>query len=210
MWSEREKSWKPLSPTEIASVFQDAPFPWWVAGGYAIEHFVGRQFRNHADIDILVLRGDSTALRHHLFHWECWVADPSGRFRFWRVGEALPGNIHDIWGRQNQCSPWAFQVMIDENDGLEWRSRRCPLVRKLIQQLGVPNDQGTLFLVPEVQLFYKAKSPRRKDDLDLEASWPLLAAAQRTWLIQAIDRAYGPESIWTERLRMLRSRSPGS
>lgn len=201
MSREREKPWKPLNPIEIARVFREACFSWWVAGGYAIEHFVGRQFRDHADLDILVLRRDSTALRLHLSHWECWVADPLGRLHVWRVGEALAGNIHDVWCRQNPGSPWAFQVMIDESDGFEWRSRRCPLVGKPIQQLGVANDQGTLFLAPEVQLFYKAKSPRPKDDLDLEASLPLLAPAQRTWLIHAIQRAYGPASIWTKTVR---------
>jgi hypothetical protein len=201
MLPEHEKPWKPLSPTEVASVFQDATFPWWIAGGYAIEHFVGRQFRVHADIDILALRKDSTALRRLLFGWDCWAADPPGQLRFWRVGEVLSRDIHDVWCRQDQHSPWAFQLMLDESEGLEWRSRRCPQISKPLQKLGVSNDQGTLFLVPEIQLFYKAKSPRPKDNLDFEASLPLLAPEQRAWLAQAIERVYGLTNIWAERLR---------
>ncbi|WP_374207484.1 nucleotidyltransferase domain-containing protein [Bradyrhizobium sp. 190] len=57
MLYEHQKPWKPLNPTEVATVFQEATFPWWIAGGHAIEHFVGRQVRAHADIDILALRG---------------------------------------------------------------------------------------------------------------------------------------------------------
>jgi Aminoglycoside-2''-adenylyltransferase len=66
MLYEHQKPWKPLNPTEVATVFQEAAFPWWIAGGYAIEHFVGRQVRAHADIDILVLRKHSTTLRCYL------------------------------------------------------------------------------------------------------------------------------------------------
>ena len=195
MLREHQKPWKPLRPTELASIFQEAPFRWWIAGGYAIEHFVGRQFRAHADIDILALRKDSAALRCYLSSWDCWVADPQGQQRFWPVGKPLGGKIHDVWCRQDQCSTWAFQVMVDESDGLKWRSRRCLQVSKPLQELGVSNDQGTRFLAPEVQLFHKAKSPRTKDNLDLEASLPLLAPKQRTWLTHAIERAYGRANI---------------
>jgi hypothetical protein len=175
MLQEHEKPWEPLSPTEVASVFREAPFPWWIAGRYAIEDFVGRQFRAHADTDILALRKASTALRRYLSGWDCWVADPPGQLRFWRVGEVLGGNIHDVWCRHDQSSRWAFQVMLDESDRLQWQSRRCPRVSKPLQNLGMPNDQRILFLAPEVQLFYKAKSPRTKDNLDFEALLPLLA-----------------------------------
>jgi hypothetical protein len=203
MLYEHQKPWTPLNPTEVATVFQEATFPWWIAGGHTIEHFVGRQVRTHADIDILALRKDSTTLRCYLSGWDCWVADPPGQLRFWRVGEVLGGDIHDVWCRQDQCSAWAFQIMLDESDGPEWQSRRCPQVRKPLPKLGVANDQGILFLAPEIQLFYKAKSPRTKDNLDFEASLPLLTPEQRAWLMQSIETAYGPANIWAERLRTL-------
>jgi len=33
-----------------------APFTWGLAGGYAIEQFVGQPIRSHGDIDVLVFR----------------------------------------------------------------------------------------------------------------------------------------------------------
>lgn len=200
---EREKPWQPLSPAGLASVFREARFPWWIAGGHAIEHFVGRRIRSHADIDVLALRRNSADLRRHLADWDCWVADSPGQFRPWRLVEPLRDDIHDIWCREDQGSPWAFQVMLDESDGLEWRSRRCAAVSMPLRELGVSNPQGAFILAPEVQLFYKAKSPRAKDEIDFEASLPLLSPEQRTWLAHAIERAYGPENIWAERLRRL-------
>src|SRR6184192_374224 len=29
--------WEPLTPPEVASVFEGAPFRWWIAGGWAAE-----------------------------------------------------------------------------------------------------------------------------------------------------------------------------
>ncbi|MDQ8729520.1 nucleotidyltransferase domain-containing protein [Bradyrhizobium sp. LHD-71] len=203
MLYEHQKPWKPLKPVEVATVFRGATFPWWIAGGQAIDHFVGRQVRSHADTDILALRSDSTTLRRYLSGWDCWVADPPGQLRFWRIEEVLGGNVHDVWCRQDRSSAWAFQIMLDEGDGLEWRSRRCSQVRKPLLQLAAANDQGVRFLAPEVQLFYKAKSPRAKDELDFEAAFPLLTPEQRAWLTRSIETAYGPANVWAQRLRAL-------
>lgn len=55
------KPWKPLSIKEISLLFAGSAFPWWVAGGHAIEQFVGSAFRSHGDVDVLMLRRDSVA-----------------------------------------------------------------------------------------------------------------------------------------------------
>ncbi|MEU6773922.1 hypothetical protein [Streptomyces sp. NPDC046759] len=39
--------WVPEHPEEVAAVFAKADFPWWIAGGYAIELAVGRELRPH-------------------------------------------------------------------------------------------------------------------------------------------------------------------
>lgn len=200
---EHEKPWKPFSPGEIVSLFRSAIFPWWIAGGLAIEHFVRRRLRPHADIDVLVLRKDVTSLRRYLNGWDCWAADPPGHLRVWHVDEVLGDNVHDVWCRQDSTSPWSFQIMIDESNGSEWYSRRCHQVRKPLEEMGVSDDQGGRFLSPEIQLFYKASSPRPKDELDFEASLPLLAPTQKAWLLEAIERAYGSTNVWADRLRTL-------
>ena len=48
--------WDPLTPMEVAEIFRPLARPWWVAGGYAMEHVVGRAYRPHSDVDVLVLR----------------------------------------------------------------------------------------------------------------------------------------------------------
>src|SRR5262245_61992566 len=46
--------WEPLSVAEVAALFRDAPFPWGLAGGYAVEQFLGTPMlrsKRHAEVD---------------------------------------------------------------------------------------------------------------------------------------------------------------
>ncbi len=86
-------AWSPLSASDVSRMFRGAAFPWWMAGGWAIDLFVGRQTRRHADTDVLVLRRDQLAAQSLLAAgagWELYAADPPGVLRAWRRGEWLP------------------------------------------------------------------------------------------------------------------------
>ncbi|MFD4171693.1 nucleotidyltransferase domain-containing protein, partial [Streptomyces albidoflavus] len=56
--------------TEVAAHFSPLREPWWIAGGYAVELAVGRAFRAHADIDVLLLREDQLAAQRALAGWQ--------------------------------------------------------------------------------------------------------------------------------------------
>lgn len=194
--TEHEKPWNPLAIRELAALFADASFPWWIAGGYAVEQFVGSVFRSHGDIDILLLRRDSSALRHMLSDWDLWASDPPGHLRPWLHDETLPAHVSDVWCRRHADDRWRFQLMLDDADGLEWKSRRANSVSMSIDALGYRNQDGVPFLKPEVQLFYKAKSPRPKDTQDFEHCLPLMTKDQKEWLRSSIRAAYGDEAPW--------------
>lgn len=191
--------WDPASPAEIAGRFRDLAVPWWVAGGFAIELAVGRRVRDHGDIDVQLLRRDQLAVQRALPDWSWWAVDPPGRLRPWAPGETLPARVHDIWCRPAPAEPWRIQIMLDEAEGQEWVSRRDPRVRRPITTLGLTTADGIPYLAPDVQLFYKAKNPRPKDEADLDAVLPTLTADQRHWLADAIAKTYGPHP-WTDRL----------
>lgn len=59
-------AWEPASVAEVAALFSPLREPWWIAGGYAVELAVGRAFRDHADIDVLLLREDQLAAQRAL------------------------------------------------------------------------------------------------------------------------------------------------
>jgi hypothetical protein len=192
--------WEPAALSDVVARFSTAHVPWWVAGGYAIELAVGHSFREHGDIDVLLLRRDQLAVQEVLATWEWWAADPPGVLRLWRAGETLPAAVHDIWCRPGPSEPWRIQIMLDEAEGQDWISRRTSRVRRPLDLLGTLSAEGVPYLTPEVQLFYKAKQPRSKDEQDFAAALPVLNDDQRQWLAGAIATTYGDHS-WSDRLQ---------
>lgn len=192
--------WEPAPLAEVVDRFSVLTCPWWVAGGFAIELAVGHRFRDHDDIDVLLLRRDHLAVQQVLAGWEWWAADPPGQLRPWDPGEVLPAHVHDIWCRPGPDDPWRIQIMLDESDGGEWVARRDARIRRPIEALGVTSASGITYLAPEVQLFYKAKRRRPKDEVDFTAMLPVLTTDQRRWLVDAITLVHGPHP-WTARLR---------
>ncbi|GAA0273019.1 hypothetical protein GCM10010302_08270 [Streptomyces polychromogenes] len=192
--------WDPAPLREVVGLFGRAGCRWWIAGGHAIELAVGRELRPHADIDVLVLRDDQHAVQDALAGWEWWAADPPGSLRPWRRDEYLHPGVHDVWCRPEPGGPWRIQVMLDEGRGGTWVSRRDATVCRPVAGIGAVSPDGIPYLRPEIQLYYKAKRPRPKDEQDFDAVLPLLGTGQRTWLADAITHTLGPHP-WTARLR---------
>jgi hypothetical protein len=191
--------WEPATVPETAALFAAVAAPWWIAGGWAIELAAGRPLREHSDIDVLLLRRDQLAAQDALPGWEWWAADPPGTLRPWRTGQRLPDAIHDIWCRPGPDDPWRVQIMLDESDGPDWVSRRGAHIRRPIPDLGRTTPDGIPYVAPEVQLLYKAKQVRPKDEADFTAILPLLTDRERGWLHAALTTTYGPHP-WQTRL----------
>ncbi|WP_103352103.1 amino acid transporter [Amycolatopsis sp. CA-128772] len=189
-------SWDPAPLPEVARLFAGTGVPWWIAGGYAIELAAGRAFREHGDVDVLLLRRDQLAVQAALPSWEWWAADPPGTLRPWARGELLSTGIDDVWCRPAAAAPWRIQVMLDEARGNEWVSRRDPAVRRPVAELGRVSPDGVPYLAPEVQLFAKAHGTRPKDEQDFAAVLPVLDTAQRRWLADALEDTHP----WQDRL----------
>lgn len=193
--------WEPLELGALAALFAEAPFRWWVAGGLAVELAIGGHLRNHGDTDVLVLHRDHGAVRRYLAAWDCWQADPPGQLRSWSADEALASHVHDVWCRREGDSCWRFQLMFDHADGNDWVSRRDHRVRAPLEAITCRSTEHVPYLAPHVQLYYKAKAPRPKDLVDLEALLASDAAPlDRRWLSDALELSYGPHHPWLERL----------
>lgn len=191
--------WEPAPLSEVVALLRGPATPWWVAGGYAIELAVGRAYREHGDVDIALPRKDQSAVRRLLKDWDVHVAAVPGTLVPWQVDETLPERAHDIWVRERPDGPWRFQLMLDEAEGDEWIYRRDPRIRRPLAELTVEDD-GFRRLAPEVQLLYKAKGVRPKDEADFEAALPVLTGGQRAWLKEALEIEYATHP-WPERLR---------
>jgi len=191
-------NWSPLTPQEVATRFRAFPGPWWVAGGWAIDLFIGRQTRPHQDIDIVVLRRDHRALHDVLSGWAFYAVDPPGTLRPWGEGETLPPPIHTVWCRPSPAEPWALQFLIEEAAGEVWRYRRDERIRRPLNVFG-ERREVIPFVSPEVQLLYKAKGHRPRDEHDFAHALPLLDRSQRDWLATALITTH-PDHPWLPHL----------
>ena len=166
--------------------------PWWIAGGWALDLFLGRQTRDHEDIDVQILRHDQQVVRAAFAGWELQEALPRPRsedwpFRAWGDGEDLDPRIHDIWCRPGPGEPWRVQLMVADSDGDDWLYRRDPRLRRSVSSIGCWSDDGLPYIAPEIQLLYKAKRPTRdKDERDFIRVAAHLGPARRQWLRAAL------------------------
>ena len=51
--------------------------PWFLCGGWASDAWLGRQTREHGDVDIAVLHHDQRAIFEHLAGWALVAHDPN-------------------------------------------------------------------------------------------------------------------------------------
>jgi hypothetical protein len=200
MVDEDKLPWDPLPISSVAALFAHADFLWWIAGGYAIELTVDRALRDHSDPAVGVPRRHQVAIRRLLAGWDCWAADPPGVLRPWPVDEILPDNVHDIWCREHAAGPWRLQLMLDNSDDELWQSRRDPRLTRPIAEVRYRTPDGIPYIAPEIQLHYKAKAARPKDELDLAAVLPAMQPNQREWLVKAIALTYGSDHPWLRRI----------
>jgi hypothetical protein len=171
--------------------------PWWIAGGWAIDLFVGARPRRHDDVDVAVLRRDQQNLAAHLDSWDLQVVVRPGELRPWR-GEWLESPVHELWARRSPADAWTCELLLDDADGDRWVFRRDPRVTHPLAELGVERE-GLPVLVPEIALLFKAKDPGPKDEADFAAALPLLKPAGRAWLAEALGTTH-PEHSWLQRL----------
>ena len=197
-----ELPWNPLSVAEAADRFSVFPGRWWIAGGWAIDLFVGRQTRAHADIDVLILRGDQRHLFDTLAGWGIHAAVKHEVLQLWPAGQPFPPEVHDIWCRPTGASPWALQLMLMDTDAESWVFRRDRQIGGLVADLWRERN-GIPYLAPEVQLLFKlafkSENPRPRDQADLVTALPAMSAGQIRWLLDALC-FHDPGNRWIPEL----------
>lgn len=191
-------TWDHLPLTEVIAIFDGFPHPWWIAGGYAIDAFAGPGRREHDDIDVSLFHSDQLALREHVRGWDVHAADPPGTLRTWAAGEVLPLHVHDIWARGHADDPWRFQVMLNPGGPDEFVCRRDERIRMPLREALWSKD-GVRYLAPEIQLLFKAKGVRPKDEQDFADCLPMLSARQVEFLRGALLLTL-PGHAWLRRL----------
>jgi hypothetical protein len=168
--------------------------PWWFAGGWAIDLFVGHTRRGHADLDIGCFREDVIAMLDALADWDVHASGGGRRVPLER-GAALDPTFHALWCRPRDSACWVLEILVEERENEDWVYRRDRRIRLPSRDIVAHTTAGLCCLRPEIQLLYKSKAPRPHDHADFQAAWPLLTVEARSWLADNI-RATSPGHSW--------------
>jgi hypothetical protein len=193
-------NWDPLSVDEVVALFRDLPAPWWIAGGWALDLFLGRTTRPHEDTDVVILRRDQLVVQEYFRRQ--WRLFKTHQPRWphlapWPAGEFLDLPVSDIWARRElDRGPWRFQLMLTEEEGDRWVYRRLRTIGGEIAGLGLTTDAGVPYLAPEIQLLYKSRTGRARDALDFRNVLPHLPTARGEWLLDGLRRQYPEGHAW--------------
>lgn len=188
--------WAPLDLKSVVETFSSARFRWWISGGHAFDLHLGRAWRHHKDIDVGVVRRDLSSLHAFLFRWDLHIA-AAGRLTPWR-GEQLEVDQHqnNVWCRLTADGPWLLDVTVGEGSDENWIYRRDPSVAVPWDVAVLRTTEGIPYLAPELQLLYKSKGLRSKDEVDAAEVIPSLGARQRELLARLLEHNHP----WQRRL----------
>jgi hypothetical protein len=175
------------APDEVASVMAPLGVWWAMAGGWAIDLWLGTITREHHDVEVIIRRSDQDALRRALGGgWEMTCIDPPGSgWRPWPLDHSLAAPAFQTKATRG---PVQFDVFLEDVEDGTWRFRRDASVRRPADELVVSSSAGFAVVRPEVQLLYMARHTEPKHDHDFLAVLPALDDPDRAWLAEMLQR----------------------
>jgi hypothetical protein len=183
--------WEAWRPGEVAARLAGVRARWYVAGGWAIDLFLGERTRPHDDLEIAVAATDFPAVRAALAGHEF---DVVGDGRRWPLDAAAFQRHHQTWVR-DAAGVYRLDVFREPHDGDVWICRRDETLRRPYAEIVRRTPDGIPYLVPEIVLLFKAKAARPKDRADLAAALPALGPVRRAWLRRWLARVH-PGHEW--------------
>ena len=170
--------------------------PWGIAGGWAIDLFIGKETRPHSDVEVAIFREDQHMLKKVLPDWSFEKA-VNGEFISWNE-EWLELPVHEIHGIHKQSGE-RLEVLLNEMKDGEWIFRRESSISFPESSLFLHSNEGIPYLHPAVVLLYKAKNTREKDHADFYSVKDLLKGEDKKWLRNALQ-VHVPEHKWIQEL----------
>lgn len=180
--------WERLDLHQAVQLFEKWPGHWWITGGVALELHLGRSWRSHGDSDVSIVRTDAPALRTALSGWDIQVA-AAGTLSPWEGTHlSAQANQNNLWCRKSQNQPWCLDVTLSDGNEECWVYRRDPTLRVPWKEAVLTSDQAIPYLNPVLQLLFKSKNHRPKDDQDAREVVPVLGGNERDVLRQLLPK----------------------
>jgi hypothetical protein len=209
----RHKDPGPLPDPLVRAADQFAEYghEWLVCGGWAVDLLLGRQTRDHLDVDLAVFQDDQAALFEQLDGWRLLGHDDA-------VAEDCPDQWDGRWleppahvhANAPSMGGTELDIQICRRAGDEWVLSTDPMITVSMSACRGTAAWGELPVVSAAIIpYYKAIPPRwrtkppaprrAKDEADFAALAPTLSTAERGWLRQAIESCH-PDHDWLRTL----------
>jgi hypothetical protein len=196
----------PYDSREIQSLLVNAPFRWWITGGWALDLFLQEQTRRHFDVDVAISRQDQLVAQLYLKNWDFWstMRNESGNIilRHWETGEILGTDFPGVWGRESPDAPWRFEYLLHEINEQLWIFRYSALVQHPLKNIEGFTPDGIPYLQPEIALLNKAARLRDVDMRDFHKVLPHLNGEQRSQLAGDLHK-FEPAHPWLAALKIV-------
>jgi hypothetical protein len=181
------------TPTEVVHQLTGIATPWYVAAGWALDLFRGKQTREHGDIEIAIPASSFPEVRDR---FPGYVFDAVGDGQVWENATPdLLAATHQTWLRDPATGNYLLDVFREPHDGDIWICRRDEGIRLPYRDIIQRTPDGIPYLAPELVLLFKAKHARRKDRADFDTTVPYLSSTQRATLAGLLARVH-PGHHW--------------
>jgi hypothetical protein len=193
----------PVPVAYVRDLLDGLAAPWFLCGGWAVDAWLGRQTREHGDVDIALLHEDQHAVFTHFAGWTLVGHDPN-----------VPDDTDEPWtGRRldppahihvpTAASPLAgaagttraryeFEFLLNGRAGRDLVVDPDLRITLPLKECARESPWGVPTLAPEIVLFFKGRGGQRpRDQRDFEALLPTLTPVERAWLANSLrqDRA---------------------
>jgi hypothetical protein len=196
--------WDAWRPEQVSALLAGVRAPWYVAGGWAIELFLGQERREHDDLEIAVPRDRFDRIAERLSGFELFIpdgdlTDPGLVWPFAQAPAALDAH-QQTWVRDPATLRWRLDIFREPSDGETWICRRDERIKLPYVDVIEWTEEGIPYGRPEIILLFKAKhADRPKDEADFTAVLPKLDSVRRSWL-RASLRLVHPGHPWLGRI----------
>ncbi|MCD8778032.1 hypothetical protein MXE81_12415 [Mammaliicoccus sciuri] len=169
---------------------------WFIAGGWALDLYIGRKTRHHEDIEIGIFRKDQLYLKNYFDGWK-FKKVVNGQFYEWG-DEFLELPIHEIYIVNDETDEH-IEILLNELKNNEWIYRRDLRISKSLNTTYSYTELGIPYLNPEIVLLFKTSHTREKDNQDFEFVIKRIDDKEREWLSKSL-KLYNPNHKWNHYL----------
>jgi Aminoglycoside-2''-adenylyltransferase len=181
------------TPSQVAQRLAGFGPPWYVAAGWALDLFRGRQTRKHGDIEIAIPAARFPEIRGR---FPGYAYDAAGNGRIWEnATPAVLASTHQTWLRDPATGNYLLDIFREPHDGDTWICRHDETIRLPYTDIIRHTEDGIPYLMPELVLLFKAKNLRAKDQADFDETLPHMTPRQREALAGLLARAH-PGHPW--------------